>query len=133
MSRFLLDTDICVFYLRGQFDLIARMEYIGFENCGISEITLAELQFGAEKSDQRDENHRTIDVFVSDLRIYPITPAIRLYAKEKARLYKTGKKIGDFDLLIGATAVVNDLELITNNTKHFERIDNIVLDNWIEK
>lgn len=132
MTRFLLDTDICIFYLRGQYGLVDRMESVGFGNCGISEITLAELRFGAEKSDRQEENHQAIDWFVSDLIIYPITNTIRRYAEEKAKLWKSGMKIEDFDLLIGATALVRELVLVTNNIKHFKRMNGITLDNWVD-
>ncbi len=131
MPLFLLDTDICVFYLRGQADLIGKLEQVGFENCGISEITLAELRVGAEKSDQQAKNHRAIDLFLTDISICPVSPAIRKFAEEKVRLQKNGQGIGDFDLLIGATAIVRQLRLVTNNTKHFERMDGIVLENWL--
>jgi tRNA(fMet)-specific endonuclease VapC len=52
---------------------------------------------------------------------------------EKARLRKSGKPVDDFDLLIGSTAIANDLILVTNNTKHFENLKRIKLDNWIKQ
>jgi tRNA(fMet)-specific endonuclease VapC len=56
-----------------------------------------------------------------------------LYAKEKARLRKAGTPIDDFDLLIGATAVTHKLIMVTNNTKHFKRINGIKLEDWTRK
>ena len=56
--------------------------------------------------------------------------SLDFYAKEKARLEKKGAKIDDFDLLIAATAVRNNLILITNNTKHFKRIHRLTIQDW---
>ena len=64
------------------------------------------------------------------MQIIPIFGALDFYAKEKARLRKLGTPIDDFDLLIGATAVTNELIIVTNNTKHFTRIDLIEIEDW---
>jgi tRNA(fMet)-specific endonuclease VapC len=68
--------------------------------------------------------------FVSGVQILPIFDAIDIYATEKTRLRKSGKSIDDFDLLIGSTAIANDLILVTNNLKHFENLTKIKLENW---
>lgn len=60
----------------------------------------------------------------------PIFQAIDNYAKEKARLRKIGSSIDEFDLLIGATAITFGLKMVTNNTKHFDRIEGIKLEDW---
>jgi tRNA(fMet)-specific endonuclease VapC len=65
--------------------------------------------------------------------ILPIFNCLDLYAKEKARLRKTGRLIDDFDLLIGCSAIKNGLILVTNNETHFERIKNIRIENWTGK
>jgi tRNA(fMet)-specific endonuclease VapC len=97
-----LDTDISVFYLRGRYNLNQKLkEIIGYDNCFISEITLAELKYGAELSERVDENLRSVDEFSNKIGILPIFNSLDLYAKQKARLRKTGNMIDDFDLLIG--------------------------------
>ena len=63
----------------------------------------------------------------------PILNAIEIYAKEKARLRKTGNMIDDFDLLIGATAIANNMFLVTENEKHLNRLSGIQIENWIER
>jgi len=60
----------------------------------------------------------------------PIFNSLYLYAKEKARLKKLGNLIDDFDLLIGCSAIKNNLILVTNNENHFKRIENIKMENW---
>jgi tRNA(fMet)-specific endonuclease VapC len=133
MSKYLLDTDISVFYLRGKYNLNRKLkEIIGYDNCFISEITLAELKFGAELSERVEENLSSVNEFANKIGILPIFNSLDLYAKEKARLRKTGSMIDDFDLLIGCSAAKNGLILVTNNENHFERINNINIENWIK-
>lgn len=73
------------------------------------------------------------DAFSNEIAIIPIFPALNVYAKEKAKLRKAGTIIDDFDILIGATAVSNDLILVTENEKHLKRIGKIKIENWIKR
>ncbi|TAF76136.1 MAG: type II toxin-antitoxin system VapC family toxin [Bacteroidetes bacterium] len=129
--QFLLDTSICVFFLRGKLNSDNLIRQKGRENCFISEITVAELRYGAENSDNPTKSHKAVDAFVSGLSIVPIYGSINRYAKEKVRLRKIGKPMHDeFDLLIGVTAIENNLTLITDNVKDFEQLDTIKIENW---
>lgn len=131
--RYLLDTNICIHFFRGRFDLDKKFSEVGLDNCAISEITLAELVFGAENSNNPKKNHLIIDQFVNHIAILPIFDSINFYGKEKARLLKQGRMISDFDLLIGATAVDKELIMVTENIKEFERISDIEIENWIKR
>ena len=133
MSGYLLDTNICIFYIRGQYALNEKLEAVGFENCYISEITLAELKYGAECSNKVVENRTMIAEFAKEINILPAFACFDTYAQEKARLRKTGNLIDDFDILIASTAIFNKLTLVTDNVKHFDRIKNIVIENWINR
>ncbi len=104
----------------------------GIENCFISEITVAELKFGAANSERMKQNKETVDNFISLFSVLCILDSLDVYASEKARLRKTGKPVDDFDLLIGSIAIANDLILVTNNKEHFNRLNNIKIVNWIE-
>ena len=126
---YLLDTNICVFLLRGNLEVIDRFKEAGIDNCCISEITIAELLFGAECSSDIKHNKKLVESFCSELKVLPIYEAIETFAKEKTKLRKEGKLIDDFDLLIGATAKYYDLILISDNTKHFQRLK-VNLQNW---
>jgi tRNA(fMet)-specific endonuclease VapC len=130
LNQYLLDTNICIYYIKGLYDLKSKFEEVGPENCFISEISLAELKFGVAKSKARQKNQKALDNFLSGIQILPIYPALDIYAAEKARLQKSGKIIDDFDLLIGATAVSFDLTMVTNNTSYFNRLDDIKLEDW---
>ena len=129
--KYLLDTNICVHFFRGKFDLENKFNEIGIFNCVISEITLAELTYGAEHSTNPEKNLLLIESFTTNIAIIPIIDCIYLYGKEKSRLRKLGKMISDFDLLIGTTAVSSDLIMVTENISEFERFEGIQIENWI--
>ncbi|MEO8209721.1 MAG: type II toxin-antitoxin system VapC family toxin [bacterium] len=127
---YLIDTNIIIFLFKGRFDISKKINAKGKNNCFISEITLAELKYGAEKSDNFEFHRKVVDDFVREIQVLPIINGLDTYAKEKTRLEKAGMKIDDFDLLIGATAIINNLILVTNNTSHLSRIENIKLEDW---
>lgn len=131
--KYLLDSNICIHFFRGKYGVYEKLVSVQLENCAISEITLAELYFGAEKSDFPQKNKDIIEVFVNQITILPIIDAIPKFAKEKVRLQKEGKIISDFDLLIGCTALENKLIMVTENVKDFERISEIKIENWIKR
>jgi len=131
--KYLLDTNICIHFFKGKFNLIAKIESVGLRNCAISEITLAELVFGAENSLNPKQNHEIINNFTGQVAILPIYDSIYIYGKEKARLRKSGKMISDFDLLIGCTSIANDMIMVTENVSEFNRISDINIENWIKR
>ena len=131
--KYMLDTNICVYFFRGKYNLTEKLERIGLNNCTISEITLAELVFGAENSSNPQKNHTIIVNFSKLVTILPIYDSIYLYGKEKARLRKLGTMISDFDLLIGCTSVEKELIMVTENIGEFERITDIRIENWIDR
>ncbi|MCU0424513.1 MAG: type II toxin-antitoxin system VapC family toxin [Candidatus Kapabacteria bacterium] len=132
MKKYLIDTNIAIFYMKGKFDLDVKFDNVTTENCFISEITLAELKFGVEKSEKPEKNKKVLDNFLTGIQILPIFHSLDLYAKEKARLQKAGTPIDDFDLLIGVTSITHALTMVTNNTNHFKRIRGIRLEDWTE-
>jgi tRNA(fMet)-specific endonuclease VapC len=132
--QYLLDTNTCIFFLRGKLDLDELFKQKGRENCFLSEITILELRYGAENSDNPTKAHSLIDDFVNGLSIIAIFGSIKRYAKEKVRLRRMGKPIHDeFDLLIGVTAIDHKLILVTDNGKDFERLDGIKIENWFRR
>ncbi|HMJ70339.1 MAG TPA: type II toxin-antitoxin system VapC family toxin [Cyclobacteriaceae bacterium] len=130
--KYLFDTNICIYYLKGRYDLKPRIESIPADDRYISEITIAEMIYGAEKSDRREKNLLTAQEYIDKFTTIPIASALRVYAKEKARLSRAGNLIDDFDLLIGATAIANDLILVTRNVSHFQRLEGIKIENWVD-
>lgn len=130
--KYLLDTNIFIHFFKGQYNLFDKILKIGYDNVGISEITLAELIYGAENSLNIEKNMKIVDDFAKNIEILPLMNCLKMYGKEKARFKSIGRVIGDFDLLIGSTAVVNNMIMVTRNTKEFERISDIKLENWID-
>lgn len=128
---YLLDTNICVFFLRKKYDIESKLRKTGLERCFISEITLAELLYGAECSCNPTHNKKLVYAFCDMLQILPIRDALEEYATQKTRLRKEGKPIDDLDLLIGSTAISNSLTLVTDNQKHFERLSKLKIVNWV--
>ena len=128
--KYLLDTNICIYFLKGQFDLYRKIQDIGEDNCLLSEITVAELKYGVENSAQKEKNRKNLEAFQSKFGILPIFPALDIFAKEKSRLKAKGKILDDFDLLIGSTAICNGLVLVTRNIKDFDRLEGIVIEDW---
>jgi len=130
LNKYLLDTNICIYFLKGLYHLDKKIEQAGIENCFVSEITIAELKFGVENSNNIKKNRKVIDEFMRKFTILPIFTSLDIYAREKARLRKKGNPLDDFDLLISATAVTNNLTLVTKNVSDFERIVGINITDW---
>lgn len=135
MKQYLLDTNICIHYIKGEFGLREKVDAIGFDNCFLSEITIAELLFGIAKSDPARHfiNQRNVEVLREAFKGQEllIGPGLEIFANEKARRRSIGRIVDDFDLLIGATAVIYDLTLVTRNTKHFTDTPYLIIEDWV--
>lgn len=129
-GEYLLDTNIWIYLLTGKYAIDRRIDAVGEHKCHISEISVAELKFGAAKSEHPRRNHQLIEELLSRFSVVPIFSCLNYYASEKARLSKSGLIIDDFDLLIGTTAVCNGFLMVSNNGKHLGRIQHIKLENW---
>ena len=130
MNGYLLDTSTCIFLLRGKHSVEDRLNEIDESKCYISDIVVAELVFGAYYSDQIEENLRQVEEFVSEMKIVTFDETLHIFAQERAKLWKAGKKIEDFDLLIGCAAKAKDLTIVTHNRKHFEHIEGLRIEDW---
>ena len=133
MTKYLLDTNICVFIMRGMHNLAEKLQAVGIENCCISEITLLELLYGAECSNRPGNIHYVIREFCKRIEVIPISNSLFEFAQQKAMLRKKGTPIDDFDLLIASCAIVNNLIIVTDNLKHFNRIPSMNIQNWVER
>lgn len=133
MKKYLLDTNICVHLLRGNFNVKDAIEKIGWDNCYISEITVAELIYGAECSSHAEENRNIIYDLCNHFQIVPISESIDEFARQKAILKRKGQLIEDSDLWIGVTAIAHDLIMVTENVNHLSRIEGITIENWIKR
>jgi tRNA(fMet)-specific endonuclease VapC len=131
--KYLLDTNICIYWLNGENKIKDKfISTVEKNEIGISIITLAELQYGAYNSTRVKENLIKIEDFANAMKIFIINKeCTKMYAKIKSILKKDGKILDDFDILIAATALSNNCILVTNNIKHFDRIEGLVVENWM--
>ena len=130
--KYLLDTNIMVFWLKKRYSIGDKIAEVGEGNCFVSDVTVAELRFGVECSEPAliEQKRKRLADILAYLQVIPFAVAIELYAKEKARLRSTGEIIPDFDLLIGATAVQQNMKMVTNNTRHLSKIQGIEIEDW---
>lgn len=129
-TRYLLDTNVLIAMLKDKNDVRKQILKVGFENCYVSEISIAELFYGAAKGG-RKKNMEDVNHILRLFEILPIFPSLKMYGQVKAMLEMQGRRIDDFDLLIGTTALQNKLTMVTANVKHLERIPNLIVENWM--
>jgi len=132
--KYLLDTNTCVYLLNGNESLKKKVREIGIYSLSVSNCVLAELYFGAYKSKKIEENLNRIELFKKNLAILSDSEeSAKLFGKIKADLRFKGTIIEDFDILIASIAITNKSILVTNNIEHFERIDGLQIQDWLEE
>jgi len=129
MDRYMLDTNAIVEMLRGNRKIIEQIERHGIQNCFISEVTIAELYYGAVKSGN-SKHFEDIEIVESLFQIVPLYPSFLNYAKIRHHLTSMGLGVDTFDMLIGASAVQGKYVLVTHNQKHFSRIPELQIVDW---
>jgi tRNA(fMet)-specific endonuclease VapC len=132
ISRYLLDTNVCIEIARGRdLGIKTRMATLSYGQVAICSIVWAELELGAHLSPKGYIQARTqIDIF-SLLTQWPFDQACaESYAKLRADLQRQGQLIGDHDMQIAAVALVNELILVTHNTREFSRVPGLQLEDW---
>lgn len=132
--QYLLDTNICIYLIKNRPSVVLeRFQQHSPQEVAISVITLFELEYGVQKSGSRQ---RSGDALVKFLRPLNLIELDRFAAAEaaliRAQLEKQGKPIGPYDLLIAGVARAQNMTLVTNNIREFERIDNLGIENWAE-
>lgn len=127
--RYLLDTNVLIDMFKGNRRVQENIFCAEFHNCFVSEITLAELYVGAFKGG-RPKQLAEVGFVLKRFHILPVSGAIEQYAKLRVHLERKGIPVDDFDLLVAATAQTEKLVLVTHNLKHFERIEDLQLEDW---
>lgn len=127
--QYLVDTDWVIHYLNGHPGITKRLDELQEAGLGLSVISLAELYEGVYYSKDPQWNEQALNDFLSGVMVLGIDDeTCKIFARERGRLRKARKMIGDFDLLIGATALQNNFTVLTNNRRHFERIEGLQLE-----
>ena len=129
---YLLDTNVCVTYLRGKDILL--MNRVNAElptDVGLCSVVLAELFYGAALSNQPAANKAIVEAFVKQFKSLPFddSPA-DVFGGLRAQLVRLGTPIGPYDLMVAAIALVNNVTVVTHNTKEFSRVPGLTLADW---
>ncbi len=131
--KYMLDTNICIGLIRQKPQkLIQRLTHCEPGEVGVSSITIAELAFGANKSNQVEQNLSALDQFLLPVEVADFDQrASAAYGIVRAYLEREGKVIGSMDMLIGAHALSLDTILVTNNVDEFQRIPKLKIEDWL--
>ncbi len=129
----MLDTNICIYIIKNKPQSAKKRfeEYEVGQLC-ISSITVSELMYGAFKSKHTEKNLKALERFLMPFEIvdYDFAASVE-YGKIRASLEKKGQVIGNMDMQIAGHALSRDMVLVTNNTREFERVEGLVLENWV--
>jgi tRNA(fMet)-specific endonuclease VapC len=133
--KFLLDTNICIYIIKKKPpEVLEKFKKYTFTDIAISSITVAELEFGVQKSQYPGKNREALEQFLFPLVIvdFDYNAAI-VYGKIRSDLETQGKPMGPLDNLIAAHALSTGLTLVTNNIREFSRVPNLKVVNWVER
>ncbi len=132
--KYMLDTNICIYIIKKKpKEVWERFKNLEIGDICISVITLAELEYGVEKSNYPRNNKMALTAFLSPIDILSFSQsAAAIYGNIRAHLEQKGKVIGAYDMMIGAHALSENLTLITNNMKEFRRIPGLSVENWVD-
>lgn len=131
--KFLLDTNICIYIIKQKpLEVLQKFNAYNVGDIGISSISVAELEFGVQKSKFPIRNQQALAQFLLPLTIVDFdAAAATMYGKIRATPEKQGTLVGSLDTLIAAHALSLRVILITNNVKEFSRVPNLKLENWV--
>jgi predicted nucleic acid-binding protein len=128
---YLLDTDILIYSLKGKEAVVRRLESHQYDPLKISVISLMELYYGAHKSEKVTANLSRVRWIENAFDVLPVDVSIAgTFGMIKSNLEFQGTPLDDFDLIIAATALASNLRLVTNNERHFSRVEGLKLENW---
>ena len=131
--KYLLDTNIIAYIIKKRpVEVFDKLQSVEWEEVAISSIVVAELWFGVAKSQHKEQNKIALENFLAPFTILDFdTKAAEQYAFVRVDLEAKGTIIGANDLLIAAHALSQELILVTNNVKEFERVENLKIENWV--
>lgn len=128
---YLLDTDMLIYSLKGDDAVIENLARHQHDSLKISVVSLLELYYGAFKSERLTSNLANVRRLEASFTVLVVDTAItETFGMVKADREKSGTPLDDFDLMIASTALSFNLTLVTNNEKHFSRIEGLRHENW---
>ena len=131
--KYMLDTNICIYIMNQRpLEVIQRFKQFDVGDIGISSITVSELYYGVNKSQNPEKNLQRLTDFLMPFDVLQYDEdAASVYGRIRAQLQKQGQLIGPLDLLIAAHALSRDLILVTNNDREFRRVAGLTVENWV--
>lgn len=130
--NYILDTDTIIYFLKGDTSVVKKVSRIDSKVVHTTIINHSELIFGAHNSAHVERNLEKISRFLDSISILPYNQdASKKFGQLKASLKAKGKPIADMDLMIASICLAQNTTLVTNNSRHFERIPHLKLTNWI--
>jgi tRNA(fMet)-specific endonuclease VapC len=131
---YMLDTNICIFAMKQKPEkVLQRFKQELNSGICISSITLAELEYGMKRSSDPARNEQALLRFLAPLTVLPFgSAAASVYGEIRADLQSKGMPIGPLDMLIAGHAKAEELVLVTNNVREFERVPGLEIENWAE-
>tara|TARA_B110000046_G_scaffold84502_1_gene92611 strand:+ start:213 stop:614 length:402 start_codon:yes stop_codon:yes gene_type:complete len=133
MKDIMLDTNICIYIIKNKpKSVMQRFQEYDIGDISLSSITVSELYYGAYKSEYIEKNLLALEHFLQPFNIleYDLKASIE-YGQIRATLERQGNIIGGLDMQIAAHARSLNMTLVTNNTKEFIRVDDLIIDNWV--
>ncbi len=131
MLKYLLDTNIVIYTMKNRPQQVRRYFKAQQGRIGISSVTLGELVFGAEHSQQVERNLADIEALTARLEVLPFDEAAAYhFGQIRAELYRMGRPIGPYDMMIAGHARAFGLKLVTSNVKEFKRVQGLIIENW---
>ena len=129
---YLLDTNICLFLKHKKPKrVLARLRSVVGKDVYISSVTVAELQFGVYNSQNVERNRISLTEFLAPFQIIDFDDRdAEFFGKLRSELKRKGQLIGPYDMLIAAQSLSRNLTLVTNNTKEFERMPDLMVEDW---
>ena len=133
MEKYMLDTNSWIEYFKNRNGVAEHVDALPRTQLCASEITVAELIYGAYNSKNFEKHYREAIWLKNNIEIYPISDALDDYGDIRFATKRKGNPIGQFDLLIGATARHYDLTVVTDNLKDFSPMPGVKIENWVER
>lgn len=136
--QYLLDTNILIDILNNCPKVMENLERVGIHRCCMSAISLHELYYGAQLAREKKEEYfvkemNKISRLIEDIDVHPLAADGKDYAEIKHLLKEQGNMIDDFDIVIAGQAISEGLIVVTDNIKHFNRIEGLKIENWMER
>jgi tRNA(fMet)-specific endonuclease VapC len=132
--KYLVDTNILGYFARNSSTVLQKRMWAALQKqeIAISAITRAETRFGLALLQADDKRRRTMDLLLNELPVLPWTlEAADRYGDIAAHLQQSGRPIGQMDTQIAAHALALGLPLVTHNTRHFQRVPGLKLEDWM--